>query len=403
MMELEDKYIDLLLNRCLNFDISKSLFISYDIVNQDFVSKVINKVKSMGITDIGVDVTDINLTIEKIKNTPIEDIEKDPFFNKSMWDFYAERNANFLMIDTEFPHFMDGVDPEKIAAVKKVNRNTRELFRKKETTFQIPWCIAAVPNEFWAKDIFGDNPDSYDKLYDVIFRMCMVTDGNPIENWDNYLEKVKNFSKRLDELEITKMHYKNSLGTDLVVEMPKDVKWSSAANDSNGKMLVNMPSYEIFSSPHYLKTEGIVYSSKPLVYAGGLIDEFYIEFKEGKVVNYDAKVGKDILKGIIESDDNSCYLGEVALVNNDSPISNTGLVFGTTLFDENASCHLALGDGFGESIENGLSMEKEELLSHGINQSKQHVDFMIGTPDLEIEAETKEGTIFIFKDGNFCI
>ena len=374
MMELEDKYIDLLLNRCLNFEMSKSLFISYDIVNKDFVAKVIDKVKSMGITDIGIDVTDINLTIEKIKNTSIEDIEKDPFFNKSMWDYYAEKNANFLMIDTEFPHFMDGVDPEKISVVKKVNRNTRELFRKKETTFQIPWCIAAVPNEFWAKDIFGDSPDSYDKLYDVIFKMCMVKDGNPIENWDNYLEKVKNFSKRLDELEITKMHYKNSLGTDLIVEMPKDVKWASAANDSNGKMLVNMPSYEIFSSPHYLKTEGIVYSSRPLVYAGGLIDEFYIEFREGKVVNYDAKVGKDILKGIIESDDNSCYLGEVALV-----------------------------DGFGECIENGLSMEKEELLSHGINQSKQHVDFMIGTPDLEIEAETKEGTIFIFKDGNFCI
>jgi len=168
-------------------------------------------------------------------------------------------------------------------------------------------------------------------------------------------------------------------------------------------MLVNMPSYEIFTSPNYKKTSGIVYSAKPLIYGGGKIDEFYIEFKEGKVINYDAKQGKEILRQIIESDENSCYLGEVALVNNNSPISNTNLVFGTTLFDENASCHLALGDGFPDSLKEGLTMTKEELLRKGINQSKNHVDFMIGTKDLEIEAETKDGVVQIFKDGNFVI
>ena len=203
-------------------------------------------------------------------------------------------------------------------------------------------------------------------------------------------------------MKIKKLHYKNSLGTNLVVEMPDNYLFVSASDDKED-MFVNMPSYEIFSSPHYLKTQGIVYSSKPLVYAGSLIDKFYIEFKDGKVVNYDAKVGKDILKGIIKTDSNSCYLGEIALVNNDSPISNTGLVFGTTLFDENASCHLALGDGFSECIKNGSSMSKEELLNNGINRSMQHVDFMIGTPDLEIDAETENGIVPIFKNGNFCI
>ena len=199
------------------------------------------------------------------------------------------------------------------------------------------------------------------------------------------------------------MHYKNNLGTDLTVELPSDVIWNSAAGEEDSNMLVNMPSYEIFTSPNYKKTSGIVYSAKPLIYGGGKIDEFYIEFKEGKVINYDAKQGKEILKQIIESDENSCYLGEVALVNNNSPISNTNLVFGTTLFDENASCHLALGDGFPDSLKEGLTMTKDELLRKGINQSKNHVDFMIGTKDLEIEAETKDGIVQIFKDGNFVI
>ena len=199
------------------------------------------------------------------------------------------------------------------------------------------------------------------------------------------------------------MHYKNNWGTDLTVELPSDVIWNSAAGEEDSNMLVNMPSYEIFTSPNYKKTSGIVYSAKPLIYGGGKIDEFYIEFKEGKVINYDAKQGKEILRQIIESDENSCYLGEVALVNNNSPISNTNLVFGTTLFDENASCHLALGDGFPDSLKEGLTMTKEELLRKGINQSKNHVDFMIGTKDLEIEAETKDGVVQIFKDGNFVI
>ena len=164
-----------------------------------------------------------------------------------------------------------------------------------------------------------------------------------------------------------------------------------------------MPSYEIFTSPDYRYTNGIVYSAKPLIYNGALIEDFYIIFKDGKAISSGAKKGSEVLTGIINSDQNSCYLGEVSLINHDSPISNTGLVFGTTLFDENASCHLALGDSFPECLEKGLSKTKEELLQEGLNNSKNHVDFMIGTSDLNITAETINGTIPIFQNGNFVI
>lgn len=308
------------------------------------------------------------------------------------------------MFVTEFPHLMDDIKPENIAKARFVDRTTRKIFRQKEITYQIPWCIAALPNEIWAKHLFKDNPNSYQKLTDTIYEMCMVNTPDPINSWNNYLENCKNIVDKLNNLQIKTLHYTNSLGTDLNIEMPDNCIWVSAANEDNGMMIVNMPSYEIFSSPNYKKTNGIVYSSRPLIYGGGIIDDFYLQFKDGKVVDYNAKIGKDILKGIIESDSHSSFLGEVALVNNDSPISNTNLVFGTTLFDENASCHLALGEGFSECIENGLHLTKEKLLEAGINQSENHVDFMIGTKDLEIEAETKNGEkVKIFKKGNFNI
>ena len=163
-----------------------------------------------------------------------------------------------------------------------------------------------------------------------------------------------------------------------------------------------MPSYEIFASPIYNKTKGIVYSSMPLCYNGSIVDEFWLKFENGKVIDYSAKIGLEILKGIIESDSNSCYLGECALVENNSPISNLGLVFQTTLIDENASCHLALGSGFPECIKNGINMTDKELLENGINVSKTHVDFMIGTKDLNITGTTYDNKeIPIFIDGNY--
>lgn len=399
----EKKYIKLLLERCLNFNKSKSLLISYDKVNKSFVDNVVEYAKTLGVNDIYLDEDDINTTKEKLENLTLDEIEQDPYFDKTIWDEYAKKDASFLMLETEFPNELEDIDPLKIAKAKYINRTTRELFRKKEASNEIPWCIAALPNEKWARSIFPNEDNAYEKLYEVILNMCMADKEDPIKSWNEHLNKLKELSTKLTDLKINKLHYKNSLGTDLTIELPSDVIWNSAAGSEDSNMLVNMPSYEIFTSPNYLKTNGIVYSAKPLIYGGGKIDDFYIEFKDGKVVNYDAKKGKEILKQIIESDENSCYLGEVALVNNNSPISNTNLVFGTTLFDENASCHLALGDGFPDSIKDGLTMTKEELLGKGINQSKNHVDFMIGTKDLEIKAETKEGSILIFENGNFVI
>ena len=400
-MTKKEKYIRLLLERCLYFKKSKSLFISFNVENTDFVKNVVELAQEMGVTDIAFDACNLQIEHDVLKSISIDQIEKHPLFDKSIWDEYAKKDASFLILVTEMPGIMEDIESEKIAKADYVSRNTRPIYKKKQLRYEIPWCIAALPSKSWANQLFPNDENAYDKLFEYIYDACMVNIDNPIESWNETLKKSAKRVTKLMELKIKSLHYTNSLGTDLTVYLRDNTIWKDA---NKGEMIANMPSYEIFTSPDFRKTEGIVYGSRPLVYNGKVIDEFYIRFESGKAVEYYAKIGKDLLGAILSSDKQSAYLGEAALINYDSPISNTGIVFYTTLFDENASCHLALGGGFSNTIENGNNLSEEELLACGINQSKIHVDFMIGTKDLNIMAETFDGkTVQIFKDGNFCI
>ena len=393
---MEEKYIKLLLEKCINFDKSKSLLINYDIINQDFVDKVVEYAKKIGVTDIYLDKKDIKEEHYLLKNLGLNEIASHPYFNEQIWDVYAKKGASFLILRAPFPGIMDDIEPAKLARAEYVKRASKQLYKKRQLSFEIPWCIAALPNIVWAKDLFKDNDNAYELLENLIYKICMVDTKNPIDSWNNHLNNNKKRIDELNNLKLRYLHYKNSLGTDLSIGLLEDGIWCDAS--TNG--LVNMPSYEVFTSPDYTKTCGMVYSSRPLVYNGGLIDNFWLKFENGKVVDYDAKVGKEILKGILESDNNAPYLGEVALIENDSPISNTNIVYGLTLIDENASCHLALGDGFKECINKDLN--QEEFLENGVNSSKVHVDFMIGTKDLEIIGETFDNKkVKIFENGNF--
>jgi len=404
MNELENKYIELLLKRCINFNNSKSLFISYQPENIDFINKLVDKAKEYGVTDIYLYNENINEKHEILKNISYDEIEKHPFFNKKIWDEYALKGASFLILESEYPGLMDDISKEKLARARYIDRATRPIYKKLQLEFQIPWCIATLPSKRWATDLFPklDEEKAYNKLFDLICEMCMIKTDNPIESWNTFLKEQEIIKEKLNSLEISKMHYKNNLGTDLYIEITPNTVWHSAG--SLGKdMLVNLPTYEIFTNPDFRKTKGIVYSSRSLCYNGSNVKDFYLEFKDGKVIEYGAKEGKDLLKGIIESDEYSSFLGEAALVPYNSPISNTNLVYGNITFDENASCHLALGNGFAECLINSKHLSEDDLFNIGVNPSKNHVDFMIGTNDLEIEADTKRGKVLIFKNGKYNI
>lgn len=397
---IEEKYVELLLKRCLRIEDNSSLFISYNKINKDFIEKIVDYAKELGVEDIYLDENDSNHIHNILENIKLEDIENHEEFNCSIWDEYAKKNAAFLMLESEIPNLMDDIDSEKLGKMAYIKRTTKPIYREMQMKGELAWCIAALPNPLWAKEVFKDSTDPLKEFWQVLSKICMLAKVDPIKEWDKFLNKQSEEMEKLNNLKIKKLHYTNSLGTDLEVELSDKALWQSA---SSGKWIVNMPSYEIFSTPDYRKTNGIVYSSKPLLYNGKVINEFNITFKNGEVVDFDAKEGRDVLKEIINSDNYSKYLGEVALVNYDSPISNTNTVFKSTIFDENASCHLALGNGFLECIEDGENLSEEELKELGLNNSKNHVDFMIGTEDLIIEAETIDGKITIMENGNLIL
>lgn len=397
---MEEKYIELLLNKCANLNKSKILFIHYQVEIKDFIIKLVNRAKELGVQEVYYDEKDPYKTHDVLANITLEEIEKSDFFDESHWDTYAKKNANFLIFETEYPHLMDDIDSKKVALSARRRRESRPIYRKMVENCELSWCIAAYPGKIWAEDIYKSE-NSYQKLKDAIYKMCMVDSEDPLNSWEQQLQKNAKIINKLNQLGLVKLHYSNQLGTSLEVFLPENYLFESAKDN---EIIVNMPSYEIFTSPIYNKTNGIVYSSMPLIYNGSYIDKFWLEFKDGKVINFDAKIGKDILKEIIEADSNSCYLGECALVEKSSPIASMNKVFGTTLIDENASCHLALGAGFPECIKDGIGLEEYELLKLGINVSKTHVDFMIGTSDMNIVGTTKNGEeVIIFKDGNFSV
>lgn len=402
--EYEDKYIDLILKRCLNLKISNSLFINYPKILKEFIKKVANRAKQMGIEDIYLKEEDIFEKKKLLEEMTIEEINNSEKFQDNIWDEYAKKNAAFLIFSSIIPHVLDDTNRDKLDAVARIKMKSKPVYRSKQASNEISWCIAVMPNKLWAKEIYPNilEEEAYLKLFKLIMHITKVDLDDSIKEWDKEIEKERKITKRLNELKITKMHYKNKLGTDLIIELNKDSYWKSAGSDFTDR-IVNMPTYEVFTSPDYRKTRGIVYSTKPLTYNGVIVDNFWIKFKDGKVIDYGAKTGEEVLRSIIESDEQSSYLGEVALVSKNSEIAKSKVVFAETCLDENASCHIALGNGFIECIKDGDKKSKEELLENGINQSKNHVDFMIGSEDLNIEATTIDGKKYIFKDGDFYI
>ncbi|MEG0978375.1 MAG: aminopeptidase, partial [Bacilli bacterium] len=246
--------------------------------------------------------------------------------------------------------------------------------------------------------------EAIDKLWEAIFKCTRVDNDNPIEAWNKHNSDLKLRMNFLNEKNFKTLKYKSSK-TDLVLDLPEGHVWlSGASKDPNGIAFnANMPTEEVFSMPHKFMVNGIVHSTKPLVYGGNVIDNFSLTFKDGKIIDFTAQKGKETLGKLIDTDEGSHYLGEVALVPFKSPISDTNIVFFNTLFDENASCHFALGSAYRTNISGGADLKEEELDAHGVNNSLTHVDFMVGSSDMDIVGIQHDGTeVQIFKDGNWA-
>ncbi len=404
MKELLKKYASVILNTCLKVEKNQPLFISANYERVDFVRILANVAYELGVKDIYFDLTDVQLKHDALKNLEFEDLKNLSFWNKQVWNEYAKKGAAFVMLASENPGLMKDIDPKVLSDLTIHAYNTRKEFDDLRDKALVPWCIAAVPTESWAKELFPNSENPLEELWNKIFEICNINEENPEEIWNKKIETLTKRSEILNKYQFKTLKYKNELGTDLTIDLPENHIWESGNSKlATGKeVLVNFPTEEVFTSPHYETANGIVYSGKPLAYQDNVIDNFWIKFENGKAIEWDAEEGKDVLTNIITSCKNADRLGEVALVEYDSSISKSGIVFYETLYDENASCHLALGGSFAECIKDGINKTNDELEQLGLNNSTNHVDFMIGTKDLSIIGITKDNQeIPIFQDGNF--
>lgn len=389
------KYARLLLE-CVRVSEKNYLFLELPNFLGDFKNVLLDVAKDYNLDDIYVYEYDPFVKHDLMKKLDQENINKHPMFDKSIFNKYAKLDAAFIFIESMVPDLMSDIDPEKIKNTNIHVRSTQKYFRDLYEGDKLNWLIAGVPNEYWAKNALKI---SLEEFWDLLYSVCLVDyDNNPYEDWCNRLESIGERTKKLNEYHFEYLRYKNDKGTDLTVYLPKGHVWHSGKEESG--CIVNLPTEEIFTSPQYDKIDGIVYSTKPLIYNNVLIDEFYFKLEHGRVVEYGAYAGKDVLEGILTTDEFAEYLGECALVQVDSPINNTGTLFYNTLYDENASCHFALGRGFGMCN----TEESDDLRSMGINDSKVHVDFMVGDDTLSVVGVTYDGDeIDIIKNGNFVI
>ena len=324
------------------------------------------------------------------------------FFND-----HALEGAAYLAISASDPENFKGVDTGRIIRAQQASGKALKDFDRLQMSSGFPWCIASIPIPSWAKTVFPDvsEDEAMSQLWDAIFRVVRISgDGTAVEKWEQHLSTLHARLETMNRLNFKTLHYTNSLGTDLTVELPEDHIWE-AGDDvtlSGQSFIANIPTEELFTAPLKTGVNGVVYSSMPLVHDGTIIDKFYFVVKEGKIVEAHAEKGEETLKGAISVDEGASYFGEVALVPYDSPISNQKILFYNTRFDENAACHIAFGEAY-PCLKDGKGLSKDELKARGLNDSFTHVDFMIGTSDLSIVGTTRDGKeIPIFVDGNFA-
>jgi aminopeptidase len=404
---LLEKYATLIVKTGLNIQKGQTLVINSPIEGASFTRLIAQTAYQAGARDVVISWKDELFSKIRFINAPEEVFDEFPTWQKELYLSYVHQGAAFLSISASDPELMKDVNPERMVKAQKASTTSLKEYRERLMSNKNTWCVVSIPTSSWAKKVFPDlsEAEAVERLWEEIFKAVRVDTDDAVTAWEQHKAKLKTSMDFLNSNEFKSLHFKNSLGTDLIVELPENHIWlgGSEYTPDGIEFIANMPTEEVFTLPKKTGVNGTVVSSLPLNYNGNLIEQFSLTFKAGKIVDFNAKKGYEILKNLIETDEGSHYLGEVALVPYDSPISRTKTLFFNTLFDENASCHLAIGKAYPVCIKDGENLEKEQLEKLEVNDSLVHEDFMIGTEDLEIIGITSEGKeIPVFKAGNFA-
>lgn len=401
-----DKYVELVIQKGINIQKGQILVISSPVEVYDFTRKLVKQAYELGASEVVVHWNDEVVGKYKYVYGAEDIFDTFPEWQKESMEYYRKKGAAFLSVYATDPDILKEVDKTRVARFQKAKSLALKEYYENVMGNSNQWCVISVPTQAWAKRVFPELSIevAISEMWKLILKIVRADKENPILEWENHLNTLKARMDYLNKKRFAKLIYRNSLGTNLEIGLPEGHKWISGGEKSKAgvEFVANIPTEEIFTMPHREKVNGVVVSSKPLIYGGSVIDKFTLTFKDGEVINYSAEVGEEILGKLLSMDENSKYLGEVALVEYDSPISKSERVFYNTLFDENASCHLAFGGAYPVCLENSEGQSEEELKERGMNNSLTHEDFMIGTEDMEIvgiDSEGRETTIM--KNGNF--
>ena len=412
MSNYQDKlrqYAQLLVRVGMNVQDKQPVFIRSSVEALELTHLVVEEAYIAGASDVRVEYADPRLKRLKFEHESLDHFENNDVKSydvEARMDF-VNRGAANLAILTEDPDLLSGIDASKLKAYQLQYSKAYKGYMEASQKNQFPWVVAAFPSKAWAQRVYPNKSveDAYSTFVGGVFDIVRVDGNDPIQNWKSHVKNLSVHADKLQKKQYKALHYLSE-GTDLVVGLPKGHIWEDATSYVNGNQqafIANIPTEEVFTAPDRNNVNGYVTNKLPLSFNGNIIDGFTLTFKDGEVIDFKADKGEDVLRDLLDTDEGAKRLGEVALVPDDSPISNRNTIFYNTLFDENASCHLALGSAYGFNIEGGTEMTTEEKIASGLNDSNVHEDFMIGSADLTIYGILEDGSKeLVFENGNWA-
>ena len=401
------KYARLIAETGVNVQDNHTVVLQISVDQAPLARLITEEAYRLGAAEVIVQWSDETIQREFLAHAATDRIENVPQYKIDQTDDWIAKGASRISVVSSNPDALAGVDAQRVAAFQAANGKALVNLRTATQANKVSWTVVAAASEGWAAKVFPElatSEEQVDALWNEIFKTTRIYEENPVIAWDIHDKKLQEKAAELNEQQFTALHY-TAPGTDLTIGLPKNHLWEGAGsyNARGEEFMANMPTEEVFTAPDSRRVDGYVSSTKPLSYAGTIISGMKFTFKDGKVVDFSAEQGEEALKNLLAIDEGAKHLGEVALVPDPSPISQSGLIFYNTLFDENASNHLAFGSAYAFNLQGGTEMSEEELAEAGLNRSQTHVDFMVGSDKMNIDGIKEDGTIVpVFRNGDWA-
>lgn len=401
------KYARLIAETGVNVQDNHTVVLQISVAQAPLARLITEEAYRLGAAEVIVQWSDETIQREFLAHAATDRIENVPQYKIDQTDDWIAKGASRISVVSSNPDALAGVDAQRVAAFQAANGKALVNLRKATQANKVSWTVVAAASEGWAAKVFPElatSEEQVDALWNEIFKTTRIYEENPVIAWNIHDKKLQEKAAELNEQQFTALHY-TAPGTDLTIGLPKNHLWEGAGsyNARGEEFMANMPTEEVFTAPDSRRVDGYVSSTKPLSYAGTIISGMKFTFKDGKVVDFSAEQGEEALKNLLAIDEGAKHLGEVALVPDPSPISQSGLIFYNTLFDENASNHLAFGSAYAFNLQGGTEISEEELAEAGLNRSQTHVDFMVGSDKMNIDGIKEDGTIVpVFRNGDWA-